>query len=120
MTNEEIIEGNKKIAEFMGWKKVTSYNGEVWDMSNVDKSQESLFGELVDKNNGKYHSSWDWIMPVVEKIESKGYFCMINKWTSVYTGTDGERIEVTTVQGNTKILNTWKAVLEFITWYNSM
>lgn len=44
---------------------------------------------------------------------------MINKWSSVYTGTiGGDRVEITSVEGNTKILNTWMAVIQFIDWYN--
>ena len=62
----------------------------------------------------EFETSWDWIMPVVEKIESMGYFVMINKWTSVYTGTENNRIEVTTVSGKNKLQNTVKAIDIFI------
>jgi len=65
-----------------------------------------------------YSSSWDWLIPVIEKIESLGYFCMINKWSSVYTGSQSDRINITTVEGKSKIENTHKAVTIFIKWYN--
>ena len=48
MSNEEIIEGNKLIAEFMG-KEI----------------RDHLYNDAV---KWKYHLSWDWLMPVIEKI----------------------------------------------------
>ena len=51
MEQKQIIEGNKIIAEFMG--KTRRYETTI----------EIFYDNL------KYHSSWDWLMPVVEKIE---------------------------------------------------
>jgi hypothetical protein len=51
MKNEtEIIEGNKLIAEFMNHEE--------------DYDEHGVWQKL------QYHSSWDWLMPVVEKIKS--------------------------------------------------
>lgn len=64
--NIDIIEGNKLIAEFMGAK----WNGAT---ENIFRFTENL--PIEGKNNYKtleYHSSWDWLMPVVEKIEYLG------------------------------------------------
>ena len=63
-----------------------------------------------------YHASWDWLMPVVDKIERIknsddyevdifGNCCDI-----------GGRFEAI---GKTKIEATYKAVIEFIKWYNA-
>ncbi len=49
---KNIEENNKLIAEFMNVDHV-----------DIDQAYED-YGEL------KYHTSWDWLMPVVEKIES--------------------------------------------------
>lgn len=77
-------------------------------------------GESVPESwNWNYHDNWDSLMPVIEKIESLGYFCMINKWTSVYTGSEKNgRISITTVEGKSKLTNTYQAVIKFIEWYN--
>lgn len=48
-------ESNKLIAEFMGVDQV-----------DIDYAINE-HGQL------KYHLSWDWLMPVIEKIESLGY-----------------------------------------------
>lgn len=72
----------------------------------------------ADVNNiGEYHTSWDWVMPVVKKIESmpgwyvktEGNYCSISHGGSapIITETDG-----------TKILALYKGVLEFVKWYN--
>lgn len=52
----ETREGNKLIAEFMDFKHRT--------MSTI------LSGEVEIKDELQYHSSWDWLMPVVEKISN--------------------------------------------------
>lgn len=52
-----ILEGNKLIAEFMGLEIIT--DGISW----FDTNYKSL---------GNYDSSWDLLIPVVEKIESLG------------------------------------------------
>ena len=51
---------NKLIAEFMGFQKTTIgwYDNEETMNFNSDSN---TFDEL------KFHSSWDWLMPVVEK-----------------------------------------------------
>lgn len=65
------IEGNKIIAEFMGYKYVKSgLRGKQWLIHPtehpmmVDPSEDS-FNEYLKP---EYHSSWDWLMPVVKKL----------------------------------------------------
>lgn len=64
----------------------------------------------------KFHSSWDWLMPVVEKIESLG-----NYGFTIYrnsTNINGLPIELANTRGNTKIEAVYNACVEFILWYN--
>jgi len=123
MIEEEIIEGNKLIAEFVGLKygwwvsqqKPLTEDKKQW----CDLDGKTILGSRVYYNKDlKFHNDWNWLILVVEKIEEPGYFCMINKWTSVYTGSEIDRISITSVEGNTKIFNTWKACILFIEWYN--
>lgn len=74
----EVIEGTKIIAEFDGWKhyptpKQTG-NG-YWNFPEKGYAQWSL-------DAMKYHTSWDWLMPVVEKISNY-------RWPEYY-GTRGK------------------------------
>ena len=60
-------ENNRLIAEFMGFtyeKNIGWYDNEMLMSQDVYDNQDgNCFDEL------KFHSSWDWLMPVVEKIE---------------------------------------------------
>ena len=102
MTQEE-IEGNKLIADFMGlWKGIDCY----------EYSKDVCYGF----KDLKYHSSWEWLMPVVEKIEKikgvrifiKGNRCEIFN----YGFEMGSPLSVY------KIESVWLAVVAFIKWYN--
>ena len=56
---------NKLIAEFMG----ISIDGEFAYIEDEGSPLE----EVMPINKLNYHTSWDWLMPVIEKIESLGY-----------------------------------------------
>jgi hypothetical protein len=68
----------------------------------------------------KYHTSWDWLMPVVDKIESftdDNKLCKYNVnieqwWVEIIDNQTSD--EIVFVDGNDKILATYKAVVEFI------
>ena len=77
MTEDEIKEGNKLIAEFMGFSK--NQFGEIdntniylqWISTNINcvyDIQHDDFPLLNRDDYWKFHSSWDWLMPVVDKI----------------------------------------------------
>ena len=138
MTQEE-IEGNKLIAEFMGATKgFNSREGEFYYLP--DRKPTYLPTEL------KYHDSFDWLMPVVEKIESLNLGTLkVNRFGNEHdAGFDTTfrnanvvfRIEYKDVHidlvGDMQIWEGWKhidkyhskkeavwfAVVEFIKWYN--
>ena len=71
----------------------------------------------------KYRNSWNWLMPVVEKIESLGYFVEINRWVAIYEEQDRMRTSAITIKpvGNTpKIIKVYDTCVEFIKWYNKL
>jgi hypothetical protein len=72
---------------------------------------------MFDSEHLKFHKSWDWLMPVVYKIEQLGYFIMINKWTSIYTEDKPPKV-INTIQKYSKLENTYNSVVNFIEWYN--
>ena len=58
-----------------------------------------------------FHSSWDWLMPVVQKIESLGYVFTIQGGKAEY----GEMIsETQCFIAEDKLSSTYNAVVEFI------
>ena len=129
-------EGNKLIAEFMGAES------EYFEaqMSTIGKSKVPS-GRIYFSNRSpdnmhlclledlKYHSSWDWLMLVVEKIQSiditpapnyKGY--RIEIVVQGYVKIEGFPMPpiFTNVSIEGGLINAvWKAVTLFITWYNT-
>ena len=113
-------EQNKLIAEFMGYE---TDNIEVTMPENFrevyrfESAPSDFFSSTLFKlQDCKFHSSWDWLMPVVEKIESLGHGvtiyrkgCHINNEAS---------FSVNGFKHSSKIEQTYKAVVEFINWYN--
>ena len=133
MTHEEIIEGNKLIAEFLWGKQGNPedrapewYIGEDLPYCDEDGYYQNV-GAMnpISSEIIQFHSSWDWLMPVVEKIinsncssaelcgewylnSSKYSFSMLNDQTNSCEGNSK----------NSLIEATWLAVVEFIKWYN--
>lgn len=119
-------ESNQLIAEFMGQEFETS--SKEWEIQRCLNNGriKKPFVEHLD-----YNVSWDWLMPVVEKIESLNFEI------------DGEitSADVHIMYGDCKIVDedgaglfefyfhstdskdkrkaTYKAVIEFIKWYNN-
>ena len=62
MKKKTTMENNKLIAEFMGYdiSTIASSGVEVVEFESKDTKVENL----------KYHTSWDWLMPVVERINN--------------------------------------------------
>jgi len=67
------MEDNKLIAEFMGYK-VGKLNG--WVSGSVGecmykKDEEGELHDITKLDKSQYHTSWDWLMPVVKKLKEK-------------------------------------------------
>jgi hypothetical protein len=72
------MKDNKLIAKFMGIKIEKSWRD---GLDYADKYVWNLNDEQYDCSKPEYlgfHISWDWLMPVVKKIESLGYFVKIS------------------------------------------
>jgi hypothetical protein len=96
---EYIMRDNQIIAEFMGVNVIT--------LDDVRKNKNPYFssadGYLED--NLKYHTSWDWLMPVVDKIEQ------------VHEGVPQELINLSLFSTRDEV---YKAVVKFINEYNKI
>jgi len=99
---KKINEDNIMIAEFMGYRYQESSFFSVWEFY---KSHEDRF---VD---GEYHESWDWLMPVVEKIEELQRSSSSQEDYKYY-------LIVLSYPIYSEIDTIHKAVVEFIKWYN--
>ena len=103
------MEENKLIAEFMGCIE-SSIPNEYWTL----KSTEGFgMGQMVEL---KYDTDWNWLMTVVEKIESLNYSLEINKQEELDYQcliTKGNNIVIQNFN-QIKIDAVYQAVVEFV------
>lgn len=108
MKTEEIIEGNKIIAEFIG-QHVTPV-----------ELRRNIMVKSYYVDELKYHTSFEWLMTVVEdimeiaKVEMKNN--SVAKSCVIYNRDyDNHGIE----DVDSLLTATYKAVVQFITWHNN-
>ncbi|MCP4911392.1 MAG: hypothetical protein GY907_11875 [Bacteroidetes bacterium] len=91
----QVIENNKRIAEFMGYKtyNMRGYLNVVYADNNVRTIKDT-----------HYHSSWDWLMPVVQKIKQ------------TFEGVPQEMFNISLYSDISEVYN---AVIEFIEFHNT-
>lgn len=135
-----IEEGNKLIAEFMDVKHITGINNrKLW--ANIvpecvmERYSDDYCLKYTDECNEwqyKFDKSWEWLMPVVEKIDKLGYDVEINsglRRINIRTTDFGYMEKVPEYneefRGNsslyadlTPIQCVYQAIVEFIQWYN--
>jgi len=125
MTKEEIFEGNKLIAKFMGWE-VDDYTGR--EVNYFVEGQLDVYPKVVSDwvafQHMKFHSSWDWLMSVVEKIESLGIYTDIckrvnTKYHNVTIDDVNSKKYIADRDSLSKKEAVWNACIEFIKHYNS-
>lgn len=105
------LEGNKLIAEFLGFKMINDLQ------ISTPNGGGAFLSEL------QYHTSWDWLMPVVEKIESLSTHSVVIRKslppTTLCVCTISNPENEFLGMNESKIEAIYKAVLEFIQWYNT-
>lgn len=114
MKNKTITEGNKLIAEFMGMIAVDEFTFKHGEEPH----------ELIDRGRLVYHSSYDSLMFVVNKIKELKYPVMIyqshiQNTVEIYKLGNGQSYIVRvsdTLSTTLQIL--WSAVVDFIEYYN--
>ena len=103
MTLQEIIKGNKLIAIFNGAKE-NDYTVTLQKDTFPDRAAYHYLDELL------YHASWDWLMPVVNKIRSLYNVDVDVPFDTVDVIAEG------CIEAN--IIQVYTGVVEFIKWYN--
>ena len=93
-----VMEENKLIAEFVGLKIVD------WEEWNKALGSPKMY-TVAKEEDLKYDYCWNWLMPVVEEIDHLEY--------------ESERLtKIDNAIKTRSIKNVYKAVVEFIKWYN--
>ena len=144
MSNEEIIEGNKLLAEFTGWFHIIRKNDVVWQWFTnmnaphfIDEWYYDNDGDFTDKKDDpccfiqgcskmQFNTSWTWLMPVVEKIEAlstniESYYTEITsngcKIMRFYSGNEAGAWQTGLYNKLSKIESTWYNCVEFVKWF---
>ena len=95
------MKDNKLIAEFMGVNLINI------DDIRDNKNPYISSADGYTKEDLQYHTSWDWLMPVVQKIMDVSFF-------------NGEPEDFYVVRDFIpEISDTYKSVVEFINQYNN-
>ena len=122
---ENIDRDNKLIAEFMYpsenlpvYNSIHDKHPVIQPVFTIGKYKKYSVKKL------KFHSSWDWLMPVVEKIESLVFpndeyynFNILGGCCTYIISSHGHEL-VCSDRGKSKLECVYKAVVEFIKWYN--
>jgi hypothetical protein len=117
MKTEEIMAGNRLLADFMGFQQTSI--GWFDNDGVLSIAGDNTFDEL------RFKESWDWLMPVVEKIESiednfggqrfnvqieQCFCCIIENRTSH---------DIVIFDSDTKMEAVFAACVEFAKWYKN-
>ena len=116
-------ENNKIIAEFMGVNDKVLSTGNIYSWSDAPfyYTTEDTKAKVINNiaKYSKYHSDWNWLIEVVEKIESLKFSVLIGKNTCVIEQTFGKiSLNLGVMRGKDKIEAVYSACVEFIKWYN--
>lgn len=118
METPQIQEGNKLIAEFLCAEKLPEVNNFKIPGFEIPALRYERYGDMeaylgtTDKfklYEAKFHSEWNWLMPVVHKI-----YDITDDDTKSFNG-----LVIFEIGLATPIDEIFKAVVEFIVWYNN-
>jgi hypothetical protein len=110
---------NELIAVFMDYKLENGY----WVATTSHEDDTFLGKHLL------FHRSWDWLMPVIEKIETidrlGGVVTITQNHCKIFSRMLGDKTVMSNrgqcyQEANTKLSNTYEAVVEYIKWYNAL
>lgn len=126
-------EYNRLCAEFLGWESLSPKTKYCYWKYPEEKSFTFKLGSPVHSNNLIFHSDWNWIIEVVEKIENlRGVTVETNNnWVGEFTivircggysGTYYKSINKPRVSHGQDFRTKKEAVVEsiwqFLNWYN--
>lgn len=123
-TEQEILDGNKLIAEFMGG--LWNVHSNKFGIGNATYCNYGKKKNVVRALNHyaieelKYHTSWDWLMEVIEKIN-----CLDDFRYRFYIGKEFCSVKFESQDNDlfwagerSTIFSAWLVVIQFIEWHN--
>lgn len=132
MTQEEILEYNKRCALFLGWKETSEQFKIDWvgcktkeRLDKIDK-EANIYIPILEKDGDvifpdfsviNFHSDWNWIMEVVEAIEQleNVRVKMLQNSCDIFVIDKDKFITVTKTSKQEAVV---QAINQFLIWYN--
>jgi hypothetical protein len=129
MDKESVIKQNVSLALFMGaiietgtetGRPIFSFINNVSFCYNVKiQTRDGMY--LFYGEELKFHRSWDWLMPVVEKINKRDYVTMYYDECRIHALKIGEFEEIKVIrEGEPLIDAVYEAVVKYIEIYNKI
>ena len=117
LTKEQIEEGNMLIAKFMESKSYGNLDKEKYlSVSNIPGV--SYFNKNC--NDARFHKSWDWLMPVYQKINN---YIQIKSSEDFVFGTETDDLQINIWNAledeNACIDFLFPEIIKFIKYYNT-
>lgn len=108
MTQEEILEGNKLIAEWLGMSiKLGNFKE---SFVGWYETKGMLSVDYIRPESLQFHSSWDWLVPIIH---------VINALPHIKHGHILQLADLEIAWSRKKIEEIFESVIKFITWYNT-
>jgi hypothetical protein len=109
-------ENNILIALFMEAKQYDKEDNYIY----FDETNTMFSNDTISIKDLKFHSDWNWLMEVVEKIEEiEGNRFKVEIYNNVCRIYDHQEYDdVIDITDETKIEAVYNACVEFIKWYN--
>ena len=114
MTQQEILDYNKKCAKFLGWKIDSD---EILSVPETCKVKPQIYWPAYQ--NLIFHSDWNWIMEVVEAIEKLGYKFQLG-WniTALVSLVPNTSAKIAFIESENRKEAVVQAINQFLIWYN--
>jgi hypothetical protein len=117
----DIIEGNALIIEIMNYHKTKQTDNQLRPIYRVKILGHSTLHTI---GTMPHHKSWDWLMPVLEKIENiVGLYTpniLIQYHACIIEDEDVYGLFKFQNSDNSKIIAVWKSVIEFLKWRKNL
>lgn len=126
MTQEWVYRFNEKCAEFLGYVNTTPTD----KVFSIYEKKGGEFGKLIETMSMNFHSDWNWIMQIIEKMEGEKYIsegCLVldefriesfQVVVRAWLTPKHKLYKVIPCEPKTKKESVIQAIDQFIDWYN--
>ena len=123
MEDSLIVKTLRFVAVFIGGEPLNIGKGDFWITSSLISHYDSELDEqnYILPSDLSFHCNWEWLMPVVEKIEKLGFrvdiFALhpLRQRCLIY---DKNGKDIVGCSGDNKRETVYRAVVQFIEYYN--